>query len=48
MRLRLKRRSVGFPGADAHGMDALKYDQQADERSWKHMQLFFDEIFVTP
>ncbi len=32
-------------GADAHGIDALKYDQRANERSWKHMQLFFDEIF---
>ena len=39
------RHSFTNPGADAHGIDALKYDQQADERSWKHMQLFFDEIF---
>jgi len=42
------RHSFTNPGADAHGMDALKYDQHADERSWKHMQLFFDEIFETP
>ena len=39
------RHSFTNPGADAHGIDALKYDRQADERSWKHMQLFFDEIF---
>jgi dienelactone hydrolase len=42
------RHSFTDPGADAHGMDALKYDQDADKRSWKHMQLFFDEIFVAP
>ena len=42
------RHSFTNPGADAHGMDALKYDQQADERSWAHMQLFFDEIFGNP
>lgn len=42
------RHSFTDPGADARGMDALKYDQAADERSWKHMQLFFDEIFVIP
>ncbi|MDA0740185.1 MAG: dienelactone hydrolase family protein [Nitrospirae bacterium] len=42
------RHSFTDPGADARGMDALKYDQAADERSWMHMQLFFDEIFVTP
>ncbi len=39
------RHSFTNPGADAHGIDALKYNRQADERSWKHMQLFFDEIF---
>lgn len=39
------RHSFTNPGADAHGIDALKYDRQADERSWQHMQLFFDEIF---
>ncbi len=33
------------PGADAHGMDALKYNEAADRRSWKHMQVFFEEIF---
>ena len=39
------RHSFTNPGADAHGIDALKYDRQADMRSWKHMQLFFEEIF---
>lgn len=39
------RHSFTNPGADSHGIDALKYDQRADERSWKHMQLFFNEIF---
>ena len=33
------------PGADAHGIDALQYNEAADRRSWNHMQLFFDEIF---
>ncbi len=39
------RHSFTNPGADAHGIDALKYDRQADVRSWKHMQLFFEELF---
>ncbi|NKB82421.1 MAG: dienelactone hydrolase family protein [Nitrospirales bacterium] len=39
------RHSFTNPGADQHGMDALRYDQDADRRSWQHMQLFFDEIF---
>lgn len=42
------RHSFTNPGADAHGMDALQYNKQADERSWQHMQLFFDEIFPLP
>lgn len=29
----------------ARGIDALKYDRQADERSWQQMQLFFHELF---
>lgn len=39
----------GFTNPDAgqYGMDALKYDRHADERSWRHMQLFLDEIFAT-
>lgn len=37
----------GFTNPDAgrYGLDALKYDRQADQRSWAHMQLFFDELF---
>jgi dienelactone hydrolase len=34
------------PGADAAGLDGLKYDKNADQRSWAHMKLFFDEIFA--
>ena len=41
------RHSFTNPGADAYGIDALRYNQQADERSWRHMKLFFDEIFAT-
>ena len=26
-------------------MDALKYNKEADRRSWRHMQVFFDELF---
>ncbi|MGF1546781.1 MAG: dienelactone hydrolase family protein [Thiotrichales bacterium] len=33
------------PGADKMGMDALKYDASADQRSWAQMQLFLKEIF---
>ena len=33
------------PDADKAGMAALKYSKSADERSWSHMKLFFDEIF---
>lgn len=33
------------PGADKHGMDALRYDAKADARSWKAMQNLFDEVF---
>lgn len=39
------RHSFTNPAADAYGMDALKYDKAADARSWRHMQLFFDELF---
>ncbi len=39
------RHSFTNPGADAVGMDALKYDQSADMRSWAAMRSFFKEIF---
>ena len=41
------RHSFTNPGADQFGMDALKYNKQADQRSWRHMQIFFDELFET-
>jgi dienelactone hydrolase len=33
------------PDADKAGMAALKYSKSADQRSWAHMKVFFDEIF---
>ena len=33
------------PGADAYGIDGVKYDEKADERSWALMQSFLDEVF---
>ncbi len=33
------------PGAGQAGLDGLKYDKNADQRSWRHMQDFFNEIF---
>lgn len=37
----------GFTNPDAgnFGIDNLKYDQAADEASWKSMQTLFGEIF---
>ena len=40
------RHSFTSPGADKRGMDALKYDADADRRSWNSMQAFFAEIFA--
>ncbi len=40
------RHSFTNPDADQFGMDALQYNKEADQRSWKHMQLFFDELFA--
>ena len=37
------RHSFTNPGADKVGMAALKYDRDADQRSWKHMQVFFEQ-----
>lgn len=42
------RHSFTNPGADQHGIDALKYNKEADERSWHHMMLFFTDIFSLP
>jgi dienelactone hydrolase len=33
------------PAADKAGIKGIAYDQRAEERSWKHMQLFLAEIF---
>jgi dienelactone hydrolase len=33
------------PAADKKNINGLAYSPSADDRSWKHMQLFFDEIF---
>lgn len=33
------------PGADKYGIDNVRYDENADRRSWRHMQQFFNEIF---
>ncbi len=39
------RHSFTNPDADKRGIDGLRYDKDADQRSWQHMQMFFDEIF---
>jgi dienelactone hydrolase len=33
------------PNADAKKLEALAYSPSADERSWGHLKLFFDELF---
>jgi dienelactone hydrolase len=33
------------PWADQYGMKGVQYQAKADQRSWEHMQLFFDELF---
>ncbi len=33
------------PGADAYGIQGVKYDARADRRSWEHMRTFFSELF---
>ena len=33
------------PNAGEYGIKNLKYDEQADARSWARMQTFFDELF---
>ncbi|MFO0836999.1 MAG: dienelactone hydrolase family protein [Phycisphaerae bacterium] len=36
------------PGADAVGIDGVRYDRSADLRSWQAMRQFFNELFETP
>jgi dienelactone hydrolase len=33
------------PAADKEGVEGVAYSKSADERSWKYMKDFFDEIF---
>ncbi len=33
------------PSADQYGLEGAKYHKQSDQRSWAHMQQFFDELF---
>lgn len=33
------------PSANQYGMKGVQYQERADRRSWKHMQVFFEEIF---
>jgi len=39
------RHSFTSPNAGDYGIDNLRYDPQADRRSWLRMQSFFDELF---
>jgi dienelactone hydrolase len=33
------------PNADSHGIENLRYNRKADERSWRHMRQFLEEAF---
>ena len=33
------------PEADSHHIDNIKYDADADKKSWEDMQKFFKEVF---
>ena len=37
--------SFTVPGADEKQIKGIKYDADADRRSWKLMQMWFDEVF---
>jgi dienelactone hydrolase len=39
------RHSFTVPDAEKLGTENVRYDREADERSWQDMQQFFDEIF---
>ncbi len=34
------------PDADVMGVDGIRYDLRADQRSWKHMQQFFERMLL--
>lgn len=38
------RHSFTNPDADDRGIENLKYDKDADQRSWAHMKLFFSDV----
>jgi dienelactone hydrolase len=38
--------SFTVPDADKHGMENLRYNKNADERSWQAMRQFFRELFT--
>jgi dienelactone hydrolase len=40
------RHSFTDPDADKHNVDGMKYQKAADQRSWKEMQEFYQEIFA--
>jgi dienelactone hydrolase len=40
------RHSFTDPDADKHGVDGMKYQKKADERSWDEMREFYKEIFA--
>ncbi len=37
--------SFSNPSASQYGMNGVQYQKEADQRSWIHMQQFFDELF---
>jgi len=40
------RHAFTYPDAAKHGIENLKYDEKADQRSWALMQSFFEESFA--
>jgi dienelactone hydrolase len=39
------RHSFTNPSADRYGIQGIRYQEQADRRSWEHMKVFFKELF---
>src|SRR5262245_21244825 len=37
--------SFTVPGADKRGLKGIAYNENADRRSWEHMQMLFREVF---
>jgi dienelactone hydrolase len=40
------RHSFTVPTANEHGIEGIRYDKKADERSWRHMREFFEACFA--